>query len=72
MRPKDKVTLNCSIKTGEKLQDMTWQDLEKNLGARNGLFVQEIDSSDGKQSCECYFIKYASEWFLPKSYWNPW
>ena len=64
------VTLNCPIKTD--YQDMTWQDLEKNLSARNGLFVQQIDSSDGRQSCECYSIKYTSEWFLPFSYWNRW
>ena len=72
VRPKDKVTLNCSIKTGGKVQDMTWKDLEKTLSARNGLFVQQIDSSDGRQSCECYSIKYTSEWFPPFSYWNRW
>ena len=72
VRPEDKVTLNCSIETGGKVQDMTWQDLEKNLGARNGLFVQQIDSSDGRQSCECYSIKYPCEWFLPFSCWNRW
>ena len=63
--PKDSnITLNCSIKTGEKVQDMTWQELEKNLNTRNGLFLQQIDSAD---SCGCFPIKYASEYFLPLS-----
>ena len=66
--PKDSnITLNCSIKTGEKVQDMTWQELEKHLITRNGLFVQQIDSTDGKTSCGCFPIKYASEYFLPLS-----
>ena len=64
--PKDSnITLNCSIKTGEKVQDMTWQELEKNLKTRNGLFLQQIDSAD---SCGCFPIKYASEYFLPLSF----
>ena len=58
------VTLNCSIKTGEKVTGMTWQDLEKHLSARDGLFLQQIDSTDGKPSCGCFLIKYASKHFL--------
>ncbi|XP_073236867.1 uncharacterized protein [Porites lutea] len=59
--PKDyKVTLNCSIKNGGKVQDMTWQDLEKHLNASDaGLFVQKIDSKNRSQPRECFSIKYA-------------
>ena len=63
--PKDsKVTSNCSIVTGGKVQDMTWQDLEKNISASNGLFLQQIDSKDGNESCRCFSIQYASKYFL--------
>ena len=64
--PKDsKVTLNCSIKNGGKVQDMTWQDLEKHLNASDaGLFLQQIDSKNGSQPRECFSIKYASEYVL--------
>ena len=66
VRPKDsKVTSNCSIVTGGKVQDMTWQDLEKNLNAsKTGLFLQQIDSKDGNESCRCFSIQYASKYFL--------
>ncbi|KAM7437079.1 hypothetical protein ABFA07_013220 [Porites harrisoni] len=59
--PKDsKVTLNCSIKNGGKVQDMTWQDLEKHLNASDvGLFLQQIDSKNRSQPRECFSIKYA-------------
>ena len=63
--PKDsKVTSNCSIVTGGKVQDMTWQDLEKIISASNGLFLQQIDSQDGNESCRCFSIQYASKYFL--------
>ena len=64
--PKDsKVTSNCSIVTGGKVQDMTWQDLEKNLSAsKTGLFLQQIDSKYGNESCRCFSIQYASKYFL--------
>ena len=64
--PKDsKVTFNCSIKNGGKVQDMTWQYLEKHLNASNaGLFVQQIDSKNRSQPRECFSIKYASEYVL--------
>ena len=63
--PKDsKVTSNCSIVTGGKVQDMTWQDLEKILKASKGLFLQQIDSKDGNKSCRCFSIQYASKYFL--------
>ena len=64
--PKDsKVTSNCSIVTGGKVQDMTWQDLEKILNAsKTGLFLQQIDSKDGNESCRCFSIQYASKYFL--------
>ena len=70
--PKDsKVTLNCSIKNGGKVQDMTWQDLEKHLNASDGgLFLLQIDSKNRSQPRECFSIKYASEYvlFLPCLY----
>ena len=64
--PKDSnVTFNCSIKNGGKVQDMTWQDLEKHLNASDpGLFLQQIDSKNGSQPRECFSIKYASEYVL--------
>ena len=64
--PKDsKVTSNCSIVTGGKVRDMTWQDLEKILNAsKTGLFLQQIDSKDGNESCRCFSIQYASKYFL--------
>ena len=64
--PKDsKVTFNCSIKSGGKVQDMTWQDLEKHLNASDaGLFLQQIDSKNRSQPRECFSIKYASEYVL--------
>ena len=63
--PKDsKVTSNCSIVTGGKVQDMTWQDLKKILNASKGLFLQQIDSKDGNESCRCFSIQYASKYFL--------
>ena len=64
--PKDsKVALNCSIKNGGKVQDMTWQNLEKHLNAGNaGLFLQQIDSKNRRQPSECFSIKYASEYVL--------
>ena len=64
--PKDsKVNLNCSIKNGGKVQDMTWQYLEKHLNASDaGLFLQQIDSKNGSQPRECFSIKYASEYVL--------
>lgn len=63
--PKDsKVTYNCSIVTGGKVQNMTWQYLEKILNASNGLFLQQIDSKDGNESCRCSSIQYASKYFL--------
>ena len=64
--PKDsKVTLNCSIKNGGKVQDMTWQYLEKHLNASDaGLFLQHIDSKNRSQPRECFSIKYASEYVL--------
>ena len=64
--PKDsKVTLNCSIKNGGKVQDMTWQYLEKHLNTSDaGLFLQQIDSKNGSQPRECFSIKYASEYVL--------
>ena len=70
--PKDsKVNLNCSIKNGGKVQDMTWQYLEKHLNASDaGLFLQHIDSKNRSQPRECFSIKYASEYvlFLPCLY----
>ena len=64
--PKDsKVNLNCSIKNGGKVQDMTWQYLEKHLNASDaGLFLQQIDSKNRSQPRECFSIKYASEYVL--------
>ena len=64
--PKDsKVTFNCSIKNGGKVQDMTWQYLEKHLNASNaGLFLQQTDSKNRSQPRECFSIKYASEYVL--------
>ena len=65
--PKDsKVTLNCSIKNGGKVQDMTWQYLEKHLNASSdaGLFLQHIDSKNRSQPRECFSIKYAGEYVL--------
>ena len=64
--PKDsKVTLNCSIKNGGKVQGMTWQYIEKHLNASDsGLFLQQIDSKNGSQPRECFSIKYASEYVL--------
>ena len=63
--PKDsKVTSNCSIVTGGKVQDTTWQDLKKILNASKGLFLQQIDSKDGNESCRCFSIQYASKYFL--------
>ena len=61
-----KITLNCSIKNGGKVQDMTWQDLEKHLNASSdaGLFLQHIDSKNRSQPRECFSIKYASEYVL--------
>ena len=63
--PKDsKVTFNCSIKNGGKVQDMTWQDLERNLSANNGLFLHQSNSKDKNLSRECFSIKYASKYVL--------
>ena len=63
--PKDsKVTLNCSIKNGGKVQDMTWQDLERNLSANNGLFLHQNNAKDKNLSRECFSIKYASKYVL--------
>ena len=63
--PKDsKVTFNCPIVSGGKIQNMTWQDLEKILNASNGLFLQQIDSKDGNGSCRCFSIQHASKYFL--------
>ena len=42
--PKDyKVTSNCSILTGGKVQDMTWQDLEKILNASKKMEMSHVD-----------------------------
>ena len=61
--PKDhKVTFDCSIKNGGKVQDMTWQDLERNLSANNGLFLHQKNSKDKNLSRECFSIKYASKY----------
>ena len=63
--PKDsKVTLNCSIKTGGNVQDLTWHDLERNLVAINGLYLLQNYSTDVNQSRGCFSINYASEHFL--------
>ena len=63
--PKDsKVSLKCSIKTGGNVQDMTWQSLERNLGASKGLYLLQNYSTNENQSCGCFSIKYASEHFL--------
>ena len=63
--PKDhKVTFNCSIKNGGKVQDMTWQDLERNLSANNGLFLHQNNAKDKNLSRECFSIKYASKYVL--------
>ena len=64
--PKDsKVNLNCSIKNGGKVQDMTWQYLERNLNAsKAGLFLQQIDSKNRSLPRACFSIKYASEYVL--------
>ena len=71
VKPKDsKVTSNCSIVTGGKVQDLTWQDLEKNISASNGLFLQQIDSKDGNKSCRCFSIQYASKYFLSLPFLN--
>jgi len=59
-----KVNFNCSIKNGEKVQDMTWQDLERNLTANNGLFLHQNNSKDKNLSRECFSIKYASKYVL--------
>ena len=61
-----KVTLNCSIKNGGKVQDMTWQHLEKHLNASSdtGLFLQHIDSKNRSQPRDCFSIKYAGEYVL--------
>ena len=63
--PKDsRVTFNCSIKNGGKVQDMTWQDLEKHLSANNGLFLHQNNSKDKNLSRECFSIKYTSKYVL--------
>ena len=63
--PKDsKVTFNCSIQNGGKVQDMTWQDLERNLSANNGLFLHQNNAKDKNLSRECFSIKYASKYVL--------
>ena len=63
--PRDsKVTLKCSIKTGGNVQDMTWQSLERNLGASKGLYLLQNYWTDVNQSRGCFSIKYASEHFL--------
>ena len=63
--PKDsRVTFNCSIKNGGKVQDMTWQDLERNLSANNGLFLHQNNSKDKNRSRECFSIKFASKYVL--------
>ena len=63
--PKDsKVTLKCSIKTGGNVQDLTWQGLERNLRASEGLYLLQNYSTDVNQSRGCFSIKYASEHFL--------
>ena len=63
--PKDsKVTLKCSIKTGGNVKDLTWQGLERNLGASKGLYLLQNYSTDVNQSRGCFSIKYASEHFL--------
>ena len=63
--PKDhKVTFNCSIKNGGQVQDMTWQDLERNLSANNGLFLHQNNAKDKNLSRECFSIKYASKYVL--------
>ena len=63
--PKDhKVTFDCSIKNGGKVQDMTWQDLERNLSANNGLFLHQNNAKDKNLSRECFSIKYASKYVL--------
>ena len=59
-----KVTLKCSIKTGGNVKDLTWQGLETNLRASNGLYLLQNYSTDVNQSRRCFSIKYASEHFL--------
>ena len=59
-----KVTFNCSIKNGGKVQDMTWQYVEKNLSAKTGLFLHQKNSKDKNLSRECFSIKYASKYVL--------
>ena len=61
-----KVTLHCSSKNGGKVQDMTWQYLEKRLNASSdaGLFLQHFDSKNRSQPRECFSIKYAGEYVL--------
>ena len=59
-----RVTFNCSIKNGGKVQDMTWKDLEKHLSANNGLFLHQNNSKDKNLSRECFSIKYASKYVL--------
>ena len=61
--PKDhKVTFNCSIKNGGKVQDITWQDLERNFSANNGLFLHQNNAKDKNMSRKCFSIKYASKY----------
>ena len=59
-----RVTLECSIKTGGNTQDMTWQGLERNLEASEGLYLVQIYSTDVNHSRGCFSIKYAGEHFL--------
>ena len=63
--PRDsKVTLKCLIKTGGNVQDLTWQGLERNFRASEGLYLLQNYSTDVNQSRGCFSIKYASEHFL--------
>ena len=56
--PKDsKVTLKCSIKTGENVLDLTWQGLERNLRVSKGLYLLQNYSTDVNQSRGCFSIK---------------
>ena len=46
------------------MKDLTWQGLERNLGASKGLYLLQNYSTDVNQSRGCFSIKYASEHFL--------
>lgn len=73
--PGSNITLNCTIITGGLARDMTWNQTSERVKSSTGLsnlVLEQSNStkSDGKYSCRCTIIKFASKCFLIKPWYN--